>query len=39
LLMDKPFYEEMAYAHNPYGDGQACSRIVNILFQHLEKNV
>lgn len=37
LLVDQCFYEEMSYAHNPYGDGEACSRIVNILFQHLEK--
>jgi UDP-N-acetylglucosamine 2-epimerase (non-hydrolysing) len=27
LLSDQAAYEQMAYAHNPYGDGQACQRI------------
>lgn len=27
LLDNKPAYEVMAYAHNPYGDGKACERI------------
>jgi UDP-N-acetylglucosamine 2-epimerase (non-hydrolysing) len=31
LLEDKMFYEKMAYAHNPYGDGSACNKIVNYL--------
>lgn len=31
-LLDNPrAYENMARAHNPYGDGQACPRIVNYL--------
>lgn len=29
LLQDKSVYESMAKAHNPYGDGKACCRIVN----------
>jgi UDP-N-acetylglucosamine 2-epimerase (non-hydrolysing) len=28
LLTDKVLYEEMARAHNPYGDGKATGRIV-----------
>jgi UDP-N-acetylglucosamine 2-epimerase (non-hydrolysing) len=31
-LMDKPdIYHSMSFAHNPYGDGMACKRIVNSL--------
>jgi len=31
-LLDNEFeYSEMALAHNPYGDGKACERIVNAL--------
>jgi len=29
LLTDEAAYQHMAYAHNPYGDGQACQRIRN----------
>jgi UDP-N-acetylglucosamine 2-epimerase (non-hydrolysing) len=28
LLIDKPAYEAMTRAHNPYGDGKAAERIV-----------
>lgn len=31
LLTDKEAYEAMSYAHNPYGDGKACARILEIL--------
>lgn len=31
LLEDQLHYEAMARAHNPYGDGQACQRIVDVL--------
>lgn len=34
LLDDPTAYEIMARAHNPYGDGLACSRIVEILQSH-----
>jgi UDP-N-acetylglucosamine 2-epimerase (non-hydrolysing) len=27
LLSDPAAYQQMAYSHNPYGDGQACQRI------------
>ena len=29
LLNDPSAYQQMAFAHNPYGDGQACQRICN----------
>ena len=31
LLDDESSYRAMARAHNPYGDGHACERIVNVL--------
>ena len=31
LLDNKKAYEKMAHASNPYGDGHACERIVDIL--------
>lgn len=31
LLEDKTCYEKMAHASNPYGDGNACKRIADIL--------
>jgi UDP-N-acetylglucosamine 2-epimerase (non-hydrolysing) len=31
LLTDRQEYERMSFAHNPYGDGTACQRIVHII--------
>lgn len=31
LLDNKLAYDDMAKAHNPYGDGKACERIVNFM--------
>jgi len=31
LLTSGSAYKEMSFAHNPYGDGQACQRIINRL--------
>lgn len=31
LLDDKQHYQKMSWAHNPYGDGLACKRIVDVL--------
>lgn len=31
LLDSETQYEKMSYAHNPYGDGNACTKIVNFL--------
>lgn len=36
LLNSKQAYDEMARAHNPYGDGQACRRIVRTLLENLK---
>lgn len=33
LLTDQSVYEAMSRAHNPYGDGQACQRILDLLIQ------
>ena len=33
LLTDQAAYKEMAQAHNPYGDGNACARIINSIKQ------
>ena len=34
LLNDLDAYTEMSFAHNPYGDGQACQRILNELIKY-----
>ncbi len=34
LLDDGYAYEVMSRAHNPYGDGKACQRIVDVLSRH-----
>ena len=31
LLLDKEIYKRMSETHNPYGDGQACERIIAAL--------
>lgn len=35
LLTNKTAYDAMSHAHNPYGDGQACARILDILAKDL----
>jgi UDP-N-acetylglucosamine 2-epimerase (non-hydrolysing) len=37
LLNDKEAYEKMSKASNPYGDGNASSRIVNAILHHFGK--
>ncbi|WP_432723599.1 UDP-N-acetylglucosamine 2-epimerase (non-hydrolyzing) [Jeongeupia wiesaeckerbachi] len=34
LLDESVFYDAMALAHNPYGDGKASERIADIIFQN-----
>ncbi|VVQ02200.1 UDP-N-acetylglucosamine 2-epimerase [Pseudomonas fluorescens] len=34
LLTDTAAYRTMSYAHNPYGDGHACRRILEALIHH-----
>lgn len=36
LLNDKDVYKAMSQAHNPYGDGLACQRIVKQLIEELK---
>lgn len=31
LLNDAEAYKKMSFAHNPYGDGKACQRIIDVL--------
>ena len=31
LLEDRGYYDRMSKAVNPYGDGRACGRIVNVI--------
>lgn len=35
LIEDKEVYSQMAQAHNPYGDGKACQRIVEFVIERL----
>lgn len=35
LLDDAELYQRMSRAHNPYGDGQACQRIIDVLKKEL----
>nr|WP_306755455.1 UDP-N-acetylglucosamine 2-epimerase (non-hydrolyzing) [Paracoccus sp. M09] len=37
LMTDSEAYDEMAFAHNPYGDGQAVGRILNALIKFKDK--
>lgn len=34
LLIDTAAYRDMSYAHNPYGDGNACQRILEALIHY-----
>lgn len=34
LMTDQVYYDSMSFAHNPYGDGQACGRIVDSIKRH-----
>lgn len=38
LLTNDIEYNRMSFAHNPYGDGQACKRIVKIIKNRHQKN-
>ncbi len=38
LLKNQSYYQQMSQAVNPYGDGKAASRIVEILVKHFTKN-
>lgn len=36
LLTDKVVYDKMAHATNPYGDGKACEKILNYIYNYFE---
>ncbi|QBY03353.1 UDP-N-acetylglucosamine 2-epimerase (non-hydrolyzing) [Thalassotalea sp. HSM 43] len=36
LMTDDNAYQEMSFAHNPYGDGKACQRIAAVLAEYAE---
>lgn len=36
LLDNQVEYKRMSQAHNPYGDGNACKRIINVLANKLQ---
>lgn len=38
LLTNELAYNRMSFAHNPYGDGKACERIMNIIKNNQQKN-
>ncbi|MDX3773787.1 UDP-N-acetylglucosamine 2-epimerase (non-hydrolyzing) [Chromatiaceae bacterium AAb-1] len=31
LMTEQAYYESMSFAHNPYGDGKACQRIIAVI--------
>ena len=39
LLSDPTAYDKMAHAVNPYGDGQACRRIVDAILHHFDHSL
>ena len=36
LMTDQAYYDAMSFAHNPYGDGLACGRIVDSIKAHFQ---
>ncbi len=38
LLNDQAAYDAMVFSHNPYGDGDSCSRIVDVLKKCAKEN-
>ena len=34
LMTDQAYYDSMSFAHNPYGDGHACERIISAIKSH-----
>jgi UDP-N-acetylglucosamine 2-epimerase (non-hydrolysing) len=38
LLEDREAYDQMSRVHNPYGDGQACGRISNLIHSFFKQN-
>ncbi|BCO20553.1 UDP-N-acetyl glucosamine 2-epimerase [Alteromonas sp. KC3] len=38
LLTNDKEYKEMSFAHNPYGDGKACEKIIEVLMEKINGN-
>nr|WP_136251680.1 UDP-N-acetylglucosamine 2-epimerase (non-hydrolyzing) [Ningiella ruwaisensis] len=38
LIVSDEAYKKMSFAHNPYGDGKACERIIKVLRENLNGN-
>jgi len=38
LMTNQAYYDSMSFAHNPYGDGQACGRIVDSIKRYFSTN-
>ncbi|MDW5286470.1 UDP-N-acetylglucosamine 2-epimerase (non-hydrolyzing) [Alteromonas macleodii] len=38
LLTNDKEYKDMSFAHNPYGDGKACEKIIEVLMEKLNGN-
>lgn len=39
LMDNEDAYNKMSFSHNPYGDGEACGKILDILANHKENSV
>ena len=37
LMTDNHYYQSMSFAHNPYGDGEACLRIADAIKQYFQR--
>ncbi len=37
LMTDSHYYQSMSFAHNPYGDGQACLRITDAIKHYFQR--
>ena len=37
LMTDEAYYQSMSFAHNPYGDGKACQRILSAIQVHFRQ--
>ena len=38
LINNKIYYQSMAFSHNPYGDGKACERIIEIIYEKFKSS-
>jgi UDP-N-acetylglucosamine 2-epimerase (non-hydrolysing) len=38
LIDNQIYYQSMAFSHNPYGDGKACERIIEIIYEKFKSS-